>query len=54
VGVRETRQIVGEYVLTKDDIIKGNKFKDVIAVGITLLIFMRPKAGSLNNIQFLL
>jgi ribulose 1,5-bisphosphate synthetase/thiazole synthase len=32
VGVRETRRIIGEYILTKDDLINGAKFDDVIAV----------------------
>ena len=30
-GVRETRQIVGEYVLTEEDIVEGRKFEDAIA-----------------------
>lgn len=30
-GVRETRQIVGEYVLTEQDIVEGRKFPDAIA-----------------------
>ncbi len=33
VGVRETRRIIGEYVLTGDDIVKARKFMDVIARG---------------------
>jgi len=32
-GVRETRRIIGEYVLTKDDVLEGRKFPDVIAKG---------------------
>jgi hypothetical protein len=31
IGVRETRRIVGEYVLTKDDMIEGRRFGDAIA-----------------------
>jgi hypothetical protein len=31
IGVRETRRIVGEYVLTKGDIVKGKRFSDAIA-----------------------
>jgi hypothetical protein len=30
VGVRETRRIIGEYILSKKDIMQGEKFKDVI------------------------
>ena len=33
VGVRETRRIVGEYVLTADDLSSGRHFPDVIALG---------------------
>ncbi len=32
VGVRETRRIVGEYVLTEDDLATGRSFDDVIAL----------------------
>jgi len=31
VGIRETRRILGEYVLTTDDVITGRKFDDSIA-----------------------
>jgi hypothetical protein len=30
IGVRETRRIIGEYVLTKEDILQGKAFKDTI------------------------
>jgi hypothetical protein len=33
VGVRETRRIVGDYVLTEEDVLKGRKFDDGIAKG---------------------
>jgi hypothetical protein len=33
VGVRETRRVLGEYVLTGDDILTARKFPDVIARG---------------------
>lgn len=33
VGVRETRRILGEYVLTADDLLHAKKFDDVIARG---------------------
>ena len=31
-GVRETRRIVGEYMLTEEDLLKGKKFEDTIAL----------------------
>ncbi|MGM0834799.1 MAG: FAD-dependent oxidoreductase [Bacillota bacterium] len=31
IGVRETRRILGEYVLTEEDVVEGRKFDDVIA-----------------------
>mgnify|MGYP000182655310 CR=1 FL=1 len=33
IGIRETRRIIGEYMLTGEDIVKARKFKDVIAKG---------------------
>ena len=33
VGVRETRRIVGEYVLTEEDVVTFRKFDDAIALG---------------------
>ncbi len=32
IGVRETRRILGEYVVTEKDAIEGNRFPDVIAI----------------------
>jgi ribulose 1,5-bisphosphate synthetase/thiazole synthase len=33
IGVRETRRIIGEYTLTKDDVFEGRIFDDTIALG---------------------
>jgi hypothetical protein len=32
IGVRETRRILGEYVLSEQDAIRGTRFSDVIAI----------------------
>jgi len=32
IGVRETRRVIGEYVLTEQEAIKGTRFDDVIAI----------------------
>jgi len=31
IGIRETRRIIGEYVLTADDVLQGRRFDDAIA-----------------------
>jgi hypothetical protein len=31
IGVRETRRIIGEYVLSGDDVVSGRKFEDAVA-----------------------
>ncbi|MBM7621211.1 hypothetical protein JOC95_003084 [Bacillus tianshenii] len=31
IGVRETRRIIGDYILTEEDVVEGRKFEDVIA-----------------------
>lgn len=33
IGVRESRHIVGEYVLSQDDVVEGRRFPDVVARG---------------------
>ena len=34
IGVRETRRITGEYVLTAKDVTEGSRFEDSIAIGV--------------------
>ncbi|WP_158290159.1 FAD-dependent oxidoreductase [Ramlibacter sp. WS9] len=48
VGVRETRHVVGEYVLTESDVVEGRKFDDVIARGYFPVDIHnpQPKAGA--------
>jgi len=46
VGVRETRRIIGEYVLTADDILNYRKFDDVIALGNWPIDLHDPTGGT--------
>lgn len=39
---RETRRIIGDYVITEDDILEGRKFDDVVAKGATNLDIHSP------------
>ncbi len=44
VGVRETRHIIGDYMLTEDDVLEGRAFPDGIACG-TFAIDIHPPDG---------
>lgn len=46
VGVRETRRITGEYVLTGDDVLNYRKFADVIALGNWPIDLHDPTGGT--------
>jgi len=45
VGVRETRRIIGEYLLTSDDVLNGAKFEDRIGYGV-FPVDVHPVKGS--------
>jgi len=47
VGIRETRHIICDYTLTKDDILNGTSFNDGIACG-TFAIDIHPPKGRLQ------
>jgi hypothetical protein len=47
VGVRETRHIVGDYLLTEQDVLAGRAFPDGIACG-TFAIDIHPVQGTQN------
>ena len=42
IGVRETRRILGEYVLTKEDVLTGREFPDNVALGSYPIDIHRP------------
>jgi hypothetical protein len=46
VGVRETRHIVGDYVLTLEDVLAGRDFPDAVARGAYPLDLHDPAAGA--------
>lgn len=45
VGIRESRRIIGEYTLTKEDVVEGQKFADCIAKGAYPVDIHDPKGG---------
>ncbi|MDO9406476.1 MAG: FAD-dependent oxidoreductase [Polaromonas sp.] len=47
-GVRETRHVLGEYVLTGDDTLKGHTFEDSIAADASALDIHDPKGGDVD------
>jgi hypothetical protein len=50
IGVRESRRIVGEYILIGEDVVKGKKFDDVIARGSYPIDIHSPDGDELNVI----
>jgi hypothetical protein len=46
VGIRETRRIIGDYVLTGDDVLNYRKFDDVIALGNWPIDLHDPTGGT--------
>lgn len=53
IGVRESRRLIGQHVLTEDDIMKGRSFDDAIATGCWYLDLHPNKTtlGSANDFQ---
>ncbi len=53
IGVRESRRIVGQYVLKEDDLMKGKRFDDAIATGCWYLDLHpnRTTSGGANEIE---
>src|SRR5699024_1297560 len=44
-GIRETRRIVGEYVMNRDDILNRRRFEDAVAVGSYPIDIHHPEDG---------
>ncbi|MBI1373197.1 MAG: FAD-dependent oxidoreductase [Phycisphaera sp.] len=53
IGVRESRRLLGRYVLTEDDLMKGTRFDDAIATGCWYLDLHPNKTtvGSANDFK---
>jgi len=51
-GTRESRRIIGEYVLTLDDIVEGRRFDDAIALGGGIVDFHRSDKSGHSALQF--
>jgi len=52
IGVRESRRVIGTYILTADDVIKGRKFDDGIACGSYAIDIHNP-AGTGTMMHYL-
>jgi len=51
-GTRESRRIIGEYVLTLDDIVEGRRFDDAIALGGGIVDFHHLDKQGHSALQF--
>lgn len=51
IGVRESRRLIGEYILTGEDVVSGRKFPDVIALGTYPIDIHSPDGDELNVIK---
>jgi hypothetical protein len=51
-GTRESRRIIGEYVLTLDDIVEGRRFDDAIALGGGIVDFHRLDQSGHSELRF--
>ncbi|MFK4997523.1 FAD-dependent oxidoreductase [Bacillus sp. N9] len=51
IGVRESRRVIGEYVLTGEDVVKGMTFEDVIALGSYPIDIHSPDGADLDVIK---
>ena len=51
-GARESRRIIGEYVLTLDDIVEGRRFDDAIALGGGIVDFHRVEKSGHSALQY--
>lgn len=45
-GIRETRRIIGDYIITAEDIVEGSKFDDAICRNANFLDIHLPKKGA--------
>lgn len=52
IGIRESRMIIGKYVLTEDDLISCTKFDDAIAVGNYDIDIHNPEGSGTSHYYF--
>ena len=43
IGVRESRRLRGQYVLTEEDLMKGSRFNDALPLAVGISIYTRTK-----------
>ena len=51
IGIRETRRIIGEYILTVDDLLSGKNFDDTICLSSYCFDLPDPKKPSLQPLE---
>lgn len=51
IGVRESRRLLGDYILTGEDVVMGREFPDVIALGSYPIDIHSPDGGDLDVVK---
>lgn len=46
IGLRETRRVIGDYILTRDDVVEGRRFDDVIVHKAEFVVDIHNPAGA--------
>ncbi|MFY0635234.1 MAG: FAD-dependent oxidoreductase [Vannielia sp.] len=51
-GIRDTRRVQGDYVVTRDDITRGERFADTVAAGAYPIDVHKPEGKEITFIEF--